>query len=138
MTDDLIVGDEIRLLEAMVNHKSLMFFDRLEELGLVTRYPSGYEITPSGREVLGAVTNRELPLVTGPCTCDSEECCQGSRPQPPAYDEISAHNVELRDILDDLTAGFDHWKDTKVSSGAWDAYDEHFSRWVEAGPLSEG
>jgi hypothetical protein len=49
-----IVGDEVRLLRAMVEHKNLMFFDRLESMGYVERYPSGYQITQEGRAVLTA------------------------------------------------------------------------------------
>ena len=46
------IGDEARLLRAMVEHRSLMFFDRLIAAGYVWKWPSGYEITQKGRAAL--------------------------------------------------------------------------------------
>ena len=47
--DDLS-NEERAVLQFMVKHKQLVFFDRLMAEGYVKYYPSGYEITPKGRE----------------------------------------------------------------------------------------
>lgn len=39
----------------------------------------------------------------------------------------------LRDQLDDLTQGFEFWRDQKVASLEWTTLDEMFARWFERG-----
>ena len=79
--------------------------------------------------------------------CDCDDCLCGGEADCP--DDCTEHetcrepriegrtHIEATDALNDLVNGFEHWKDTKLTSGTWNDYDEHFARWVEAGPLAE-
>lgn len=76
---------------------------------------------------------RELPLVTVPCSCDSEECCQESRPVEQTIEGRT--HLEVTDLYNSLVNGYRHWRDTKLGSSGWTIHDEFFASYVEAHDL---